>query len=235
MFVMEMVSTLLVYLIVNGLGVPVESLFIVKLEDLLNIEILFWNTTITDIAAIAVTLGLMLWRGRKKAAAHSLTPRMRKAIIYVRLVCTLLFAAAMLFFATSLMKQVIEAGLFVTLSSAYLALLIASCFFLVCCMSYFVQDIRYLQQLNRNETLEQQQAMIGSLLTNLRSFRHNTVNMLYGFEGAILSGDTGTIKSYYREMTEKCALVNNENIVALERIPNPAVSALLLRAVERAR
>ena len=92
-----------------------------------------------------------------------------------------------------------------------------------------------MQQLRRNETLEQQQAMIGSLLTSLRSFRHNTVNMLYGFEGAILSGDTGTIKSYYREMTEKCALVNNENIVALERIANPAVSALLLRAVERAR
>ena len=234
-FVMEMVSTLLVYLIVNGLGIPVESLFIVKLEDMLNIKILFWNTTITDIAAIAVTLGLMLWRSRKKSAATSLSLRMRKTIIYVRLVCTLLFAAAMLFFATSLMKQVIEAGLFVSLSSAYVALLIASCLFLVCCMSYFVQDVRYLHQLNRNETLEHQQAMIGSLLTSLRSFRHNTVNMLYGFEGAILSGDTGTIKSYYREMTEKCALVNNENIVALERIANPAVSALLLRAVERAR
>ena len=118
-FVMEMVSTLLVYLIVNGLGIPVESLFIVKLEDLLNTKILFWNTTITDIAAIAVTLGLMLWRSRKKSAATSLSLRMRKTIIYVRLVCTLLFAAAMLFFATSLMKQVIEAGLFVSLSSAY--------------------------------------------------------------------------------------------------------------------
>ena len=115
-FVMEMISTLLVYLIVNSLGIPVESLFIVKLDDLLNIEILFWNTMITDIAAVAATLGLMLWRSRKGTAAHPLSPQMRKTIIYVRLVCTLLFSAPMLSIATTLMKHVIEGGLFVTLS-----------------------------------------------------------------------------------------------------------------------
>ena len=133
------------------------------------------------------------------------------------------------------MINAIRSGLFIEMFFSYIILMVFSCVFMGICLSYFVQDVRYLQQLRRNETLEQQQAMNASLLTSLRSSRPNTVNMLYGFEGAILSGDTGTIRQYYREMTEKCALVNNENIVALERIANPAVSALLLRSVEHAR
>ena len=36
-------------------------------------------------------------------------------------------------------------------------------------------------------------------------------------------------------MREKCALVNNENIAALERITDPSVSAVLLRGVDKAR
>jgi two-component system sensor histidine kinase AgrC len=61
------------------------------------------------------------------------------------------------------------------------------------------------------------------------------VNMLYGLEGELISGDREKVTAYYNQMREKCALVNNENISALERVTNPSVSAVLLRAVDRAR
>ncbi|MBQ8149371.1 MAG: GHKL domain-containing protein [Clostridia bacterium] len=106
---------------------------------------------------------------------------------------------------------------------------------MIIALSYLVQDIRYILQLQRINTLEQQQAISRSLVANLRYFRHNMVNMLYGLEGVLISGDRERVTAYYNEMREKCALVNNENIAALERITNPSVSAVLLRAVDRAR
>ena len=141
----------------------------------------------------------------------------------------------MLAVAGTIFLSLAQTPLYVDIYPMYILLLLSVSLFLLVSLSYFLQDVRYLQQLSRNETLEREQAISRSLLTSLRTFRHNTINMLYGFEGAILSGDAEGIRNYYREMTERCALVNNENIVALERIPNPAFSALLLRAVERAR
>src|SRR5699024_3896645 len=55
----------------------------------------------------------------------------------------------------------------------------------------FQQDLQYIFQEQRNETLERQQAISRSLLVNLRYFRHNMINMLYGFEGMILNGEIG--------------------------------------------
>ncbi len=101
--------------------------------------------------------------------------------------------------------------------------------------SYVVQDMRYIMQLQRLNTLEHQQAISRSLLQNLRFFRHNMVNMLYGLEGVLIGGDREQVSEYYRQMQEKCALVNNENIAALERVTSPSVASVLLHGVDRAR
>ena len=61
------------------------------------------------------------------------------------------------------------------------------------------------------------------------------VNMLYGLEGELIGGDRKTVTAYYQQMREKCMLVNNENIAALERVTNPSVAAVLLRGVDKAR
>lgn len=233
---MEIVCSILMYGIAAILSVSPEEMAFMELTDLLELKTLLWSTSLTNITSLMIAGVVYAFRNRKSFAKRTTGTRPRSpAGLYIRMISMIGIGIAIIALMTTLMKRVMESGLFVELYGIYIALLMLIAFFLLIGLSYFVQDIRYPQQLRRNETLEQQQAMIGSLLTSLRSFRHNTVNMLYGFEGAILSGDTGTIKSYYREMTEKCALVNNENIVALERIANPAVSALLLRAVERAR
>lgn len=100
--------------------------------------------------------------------------------------------------------------------------------------TYIVQDIRYAQQMKRNQTLEQQQEMQNILLQDTRMFRHNIANMLYGLQGMILTRDYDSIERYYQKITEKCAVINNENVVALRRIPSLALNALLVQKLQAA-
>lgn len=235
-FGMELFCSVLLYGVSWLFGIPAESIFLINVSDFLNVTLLAWTVVLTNLGSLSVTLLVIVFRKIKgRLFGHVPGTKNRSLGIYVRLILLMIIGIAMITVTASVMIDAIRSGLFIEMFFSYIILMVFSCVFMGICLSYFVQDVRYLQQLRRNETLEQQQAMNASLLTSLRSFRHNTVNMLYGFEGAILSGDTGTIRQYYREMTEKCALVNNENIVALERIANPAVSALLLRSVEHAR
>ena len=100
--------------------------------------------------------------------------------------------------------------------------------------SYAVQDIKYLRQTQLNSNLLQQKAAQDALLKETRIFRHNIANLLYGFQGILLSGDMQSIQEYYANLVNTCALVNNENIVSLQRIPSMAVSALLLNKIQSA-
>lgn len=101
--------------------------------------------------------------------------------------------------------------------------------------TYIAQDIRYISLKSQNKTLTQQQKVNDALVSDMRTFRHNIGNMLYGFEGAALSGDVEEIRQYYRQMSKRCALINNENIYSLQKIPDVAVSTLLLSKLDRAR
>jgi two-component system sensor histidine kinase AgrC len=116
----------------------------------------------------------------------------------------------------------------------YIVMVLSVALLIAVALSYMAQDISYLIQSQRLNTLEQQQDISRALLENLRFFRHNIINMLYGLEGTLLSGDREKLDAYFAEIHEKCALVNNENITALEKVTNPAVSALLMHATDRA-
>ena len=59
--------------------------------------------------------------------------------------------------------------------------------------------------------------------------------MIYGLEGVILTGDVAQIEDYYSEMAKRCALINNENAVALNRLNDAALTALILRKLGDAR
>lgn len=100
-------------------------------------------------------------------------------------------------------------------------------------LTYIIQDIRYISQYRRNETLENEKRITDVLLKNMRTFKHNVANMLYGFEGYILSGETNQMQDYYKEIVQRCSLINNENIVMLQNIPSKAVVGLLLHHIDR--
>ena len=106
---------------------------------------------------------------------------------------------------------------------------------LVVVLSYLFQDIRYLAMRRRNETLEHQKVITDTLIADMRQFRHNIINMVYGYEGVLLYGTPHEQLQYYETMARDCARINNENILSLQRIGDAALSALLLNKLERAR
>ena len=101
-------------------------------------------------------------------------------------------------------------------------------------VAYVLQDIRFFNHAKQNKQLLHQQSLQELLLKDTRVFRHNISNMLYGMQGTLLSGDVEAIRSYYHSMVEACQLINNENVVALKRLPSQAVSSLLINKIHQA-
>ncbi len=100
--------------------------------------------------------------------------------------------------------------------------------------SYVIQDIRYVAQKRENMVLLSQRETQDVLLHETRFFRHNIANLLYGLQGTILSRDFDAIDKYYRRMVDICAMINNENVIALRRIPCLPVGTLLLNKIKQA-
>lgn len=221
---------------IMALNLPIDMLFLYGAKALVNPVNTLFTSSLTALGE-GIVCGVMLLarRIRKPQSSPAALHRRLYARVYIRLAGLILLSAGTVWVALSAFFEGWQTASFLENYRVYVPLTAMASGLLVVAASYFMQDLKYISQLQRNDTLERQQAISRSLLANLRFFRHNMINMLYGFEGAIISGDTERLRAYYREMTEKCALVNNENIVALERVPNPAVSAVLLHAVDRAR
>ncbi len=99
---------------------------------------------------------------------------------------------------------------------------------------YGMQDIRQYKLHLKNQTLEDQNVAYQRVIDSTREFRHNIANMIYGLEGVILTQDIGQIEQYYTAMTRRCALINNENAVALNRLTDASLTALLLHKLDAA-
>lgn len=223
---------LVILLLLRSLHVDIQTFDLVYTRNAFDIRKVSMNCLVT---AFSQTIVLLLWK-----AGHWFKEKKGRQKIYMKLavhfVCqAILSTGGMIITVNFIMNKDPLTFLGLSAEAKYMLCIIWNLAFLFTLMTGFLHDIQYIRQLQRNDTLEQQRAISDSLLINLRYFRHNMINMLYGFEGMILSGELQKIKEYYRDITAKCALINNENIAALERISNPALNSLLLRALNRAR
>ena len=98
---------------------------------------------------------------------------------------------------------------------------------------YFWQSIQQYRLYFNNQSLQTRNEAYQRVLTSMREFRHNVSNMIYGFEGVIMTGDVESIQKYYKELAQRCLLTNNENAVALNNIRDGALVSLLLRKMDR--
>lgn len=161
----------------------------------------------------------------------------RVALIVLREVLLVFFLIGIFAYLSG--KAVIEqdnsAAGFVQYLTEY-STIVVLCVPLLCVVpSYIIQDVRYLRQRRQNRLYEYQKEAYEAALDSQRHFRHNIMNMLYGLEGAIHSENTEEIRRYYEQLLEKCALANNDNVLALRRVTQPALNGLLLRVLDRAR
>ncbi len=86
----------------------------------------------------------------------------------------------------------------------------------------------------RNRALGATQQSIASFLNEMRSFRHDIANMLYGWQGAVNEGDPEKIKEYNFEMNAQFLLINNENALNLQKLTNGSMRALLAEKLKNA-
>lgn len=100
--------------------------------------------------------------------------------------------------------------------------------------SYAWQDIRQLALSRDNQSLSEKNAAYQRVIDSTREYRHNMANLLYGLEGVILTRDIAKIENYYNDVAHRCARINNENAIAINRLKNPALAALLLRKADDA-
>ncbi len=221
------------------LGISPEGLMLVTLEDLHNPGKLLGSAVINLLGTSLLLLLLMA--GQHVRYLHrTAPPELRKrrwhiTISIARVLILLVAAISVLAMPHYLFGVSSITDFLLPNKERYLVMVLSVSVLIAVAFSYIIQDIRYLVQWQRLNTLEQQQAISRGLLENLRFFRHNIINMLYGLEGAMLSENKDKLEAYFTEIQKKCALVNNENIAALERVTNPSVSALLLHAVDSAR
>ena len=230
---------MLIFTLMGALGLDQNKLMVTDINDLFKAENMFYFSLLNFTSILLLWLGMMGWgRIRSYFSRQKTEPARQQGLLLralLRLSVLILTSLGMLTLPFVLFSDQSLIEFLITNRNEYILLTICSAGLMLVALSYMLQDIRYIIQLQRLNTLEQQQAISNSLLQNLRFFRHNMVNMLYGLEGVLISGDRDKVTAYYNEMREKCALVNNENILALERVANPSISAILLHGVDKAR
>ena len=229
------VLCMLIFALMGMLGFDKNKLMVLSIADLLQWENMCLFSLLNSTAFLLVLGCMLLWTRLRSPKPAKPTKNWLYIRSVIRLLALIIASLGMLTMPFALFGQRTLLSFIIENLKEYTLLTIFSACLMVIAFSYMLQDIRYILQLQRLTTLEQQQAISRSLLQNLRYFRHNMVNMLYGLEGVLISGDREKVTEYYNEMRERCALVNNENITALERVSNPSVSAVLLRGVDRAR
>lgn len=183
------------------------------------------------VLAACVLFGL-LWLCTRLAKVFKRHPALPYALRIALVVVFIVLAV----FARTLLPQAYELIAKDAESTERITVLLVGMSAIACVLGvlFIYQDIRTLQQMRRNETLNQKQKMIDELLTSMRGFRHNIGNLLHGMEGAMLTDDAAETKEYYNQLVEKCTLVNSENIVAVQNLSIPPLAALLLHKIDEA-
>jgi sensor histidine kinase YesM len=235
---MEAMCMLLFYLM-SLLGFDQTRLMVTTLQDFCQSETLFYFSLLNTLSALAVYLLVVLWQTlfeKNEPRCYHVPGRFWLYFRVLVRILLLLFAGLgmltmpfTLFGDQSLIRYLIEN------KEQYVLLSICCAGLMIVVLSYLVQDLRYIMQLDTIDQMKRMQTISAEHLQSLRQFRHNMANMLYGMQGYIISGDREKLAAYYAEMCANCALVNNDNIASLEQIPSPAVRTLLLNHINTAR
>ena len=97
-----------------------------------------------------------------------------------------------------------------------------------------LQEVRSLQLRRWGETLEEEKRNTEATIRELRMFRHNIINTLYGYRGVMVSGNAGEQAAWYESLAGELARLNNENALAIRQIRSPALGALLVSKLNEA-
>ena len=89
------------------------------------------------------------------------------------------------------------------------------------------RDIAQYKLEKRNRALGATQQSIATFLFEMRAFRHDIANILYGWQGAVMEGDSEKLREYNSEMSSMFSLINNDNTLNLQKLGSGSIRKLL--------
>jgi two-component system sensor histidine kinase AgrC len=115
-------------------------------------------------------------------------------------------------------------------------LLILSIIFIIVNFLVLYINNRYIQQKSEYEQLKVYTSIVENLISDIRKFRHDYINIVSSFQGFIENNDMEGLKEYYqKEIVNESKVVNtNTNMLQLQNIKNPAVKGLLSSKIVQA-
>ena len=234
----EEAACMAVFYLLSLCGMDLSHMMVLSLSDFFRVEVMISFSLLNCVSMLLVYLVLVLWQWLRRRRSPDARFESRKFWLYLqvflRLTLLVFSGLCMLTLPFTLFGDRSLLGYLLANKEQYTLLAICCAVLMFIAFSYMLQDIRYIMQQDRINAMKKQQQVSENLTRSLRHFRHNMVNLLYGLEGLILSGDREKLTAYYSEMRDRCALVNNDNIAALEQLPSPALKSLLLRHMDRA-
>lgn len=90
-----------------------------------------------------------------------------------------------------------------------------------------VRDVAQNKLERRNRALGATQESIAAFLFEMRTFRHDIANMIYGWQGVVAEGDIKRIRQYNSEISSSFSLINNDNTLNLQKLSNGSIRGLL--------
>lgn len=84
-----------------------------------------------------------------------------------------------------------------------------------------------LRQKNENEQIAMYVKENEKLMFELKRFRHNTLNILYGLNGFIETRNWDGLKNYFSEIQEQVKILRDNNPFSIEKVKNLAIRGLL--------
>ncbi|MBV7274551.1 GHKL domain-containing protein [Clostridium sp. PL3] len=74
-----------------------------------------------------------------------------------------------------------------------------------------------------------------SMMSELRRFRHNVLNVLYGLNGYIDNKDWKGLTKYFSQIEDQFEILKDNTVFSIEKIKNPATKGLLMSKLQVAR
>jgi two-component system sensor histidine kinase AgrC len=95
---------------------------------------------------------------------------------------------------------------------------------------------RYLMQKNEYEQLKIYTGIVEDLVTDIKKFRHDYVNIIYSINGFIENEDLKNLKMYFNDeiIKDSSILYNNNNMLQLQNLKNPAIKGLVSSKIVQA-
>lgn len=204
------------YILVTKIGYSAEN---IRMTLILN----FYVQLVVYIIVLFVIIWIRLYKKKYSNNDNSAVTTKRHIMTFMGVVLILMISDLVFLKYTSL-----DDILIVPINIVFMSI------FLVISIIYITIMQTIIKKSEENEELKRDIIMIEELTHELRKFKHNYLNVLYGFSGYIENKEWDKLKDYYYEILKDNHKINN-SVFSMQKIKNGALFGLFSQKYQKAK